>query len=141
MGPKNGPKSGHFWDHFWDQFLVFFGFHFGVQNLPKMSQHGIQKPSPRAMIATRNDFENCCFVLFFTVNLEHQASQESSKTAKKPPKKPPNGLQEPFQKKGPIFDSVLTRKVTPNWAQKRLQKGFKNWNCIWRTIMVFMVCF
>ena len=44
--------------------LVFnaFGLHFGVQNLPKLSQRGIQKPCEGAMMAKRNDFENCCLV-------------------------------------------------------------------------------
>ena len=80
-----------------------FGLHFGVQNLAKMSQHGLQKPSQGATIAKRSDFEKCCFVLVFTAFLEHLASQESLKTAKKPPKVPPDGHQEPFQKRVPFL--------------------------------------
>ena len=49
-------------------------------------------------MAKSNDFENCCFVLFFAVNLEHLASQVGPKTAKKPPKVLLESHQEPFQK-------------------------------------------
>ena len=87
-----------------------FGLHFGVQNLAKMSQDGLQKPSLGATIAKRSDFEKCCFVFVFTAFLDHQASQESLKTAKKPPKVPPDGHQEPFQKR--------VHFLTPLWAPK-----------------------
>ena len=97
-----------------------FGLHFGVQNLAKMSQHGLQKPSQGATIAKRSDFEKCCFVFVFTAFLDHQASQESLKTAKKPPKVPPDGHQEPFQKR----DYFLT----PFWAPKCLQNGLQKWS-------------
>ena len=86
-----------------------FGLHFGVQNLAKMSQDGLKNPSQGAMIGKSSDFEKCCFVLVFTVFLEHQASQESLKTAKKPPKVPPDGHQEPFQKRV----NFLTRLSAP----------------------------
>ena len=100
-----------------------------------MSQRGIQKPWEGAMMAKSNDFENCCFVLFFAVNLEHQASQESPKTAKKPPKLPPNGHPEAVQKMVPFWTPISTRKVTPNWAPKQFQKWSKNGTCICRTKM------
>ena len=86
-----------------------FGVLFGVQNLAKMSQDGLQKPSRGATIAKRSDFEKCCFVLVFTAFLDHQASQESLKTAKKPPKVPPDGHQEPFQKR--------VNFLTPFWVK------------------------
>ena len=91
--------------------------HFGAQNLPKMSQHGIQNLWEGAMMAKSNDFENCCFVLFFAGNLEHQASQESPKTAKKPPKLPPNGHQEAVQKMVPFWTPISTQKMTPKGPQ------------------------
>ena len=78
-----------------------------------MSQHGIQKPLEGAMMEKSNDFENCCFVLFYAVNLGHQATQESFKTAKKPPKLPPNGHPEAVQKIVPFWTPISTRKVTP----------------------------
>ena len=80
----------HVFNHVWDSFWA--------QNLPKMSPNCLQKPSQGATIAKSSDFEKFCFVLFFAINLEHQASQDSPKTAKKPPKVPPDGHQEPFQK-------------------------------------------
>ena len=47
--PQNGhqklSKNSNFWGNFLDHFLLIFSVHFGVQNLPKMSQDGIQKPS------------------------------------------------------------------------------------------------
>ena len=99
-----------------------FGPHFGVQNLAKMSQHGLQKPSQGATIAKRSDFEKCCFVLVFAIFLEHQASQESLKTAKKPPKVPPDGHQEPFQKRV----HFLSQLCAPKWPQNGLQNCSKS---------------
>ena len=99
-----------------------FGLLFGVQNLPQMSQDGLKNPSQGAMIGKSSDFEKCCFVLFFTVFLEHLASQESLKTAKKPPKVPPDGHQEPFQKRVHFLISTLGPEMTPKWTPKTAPK-------------------
>ena len=48
--------------------------------------------------------------VFFTVNLEHQTSQERPKTAKIPPKLPPNDEQEAVQKRVPFLTPFWTRK-------------------------------
>ena len=102
---------------------------FGPKMGPKMSQHGIQKSWEGAMMAKRNDFEKCCFVLFLTIDLEHQASQESPKTAKKPPKMAPGSHQEPFKKwvnfvtpflpeNGPQNGPKSGPKIVKNWSKK-----------------------
>ena len=79
------------------KFFIIFGL-FHVQNPPKMRQHDLQKPSQGATTAKRNDFETCCFVLVFAVNLENLAPQDGPKTAKKPLKVLLERHQEPFQK-------------------------------------------
>ena len=112
---------GHFWAHFcrflgsvsgsklvskWIQnripsrttFYLLWGVHFEVQKLLKLSQDGVQKQSQVAKLAKRSDLEKCCFVLFFTMFLEHPASQESPQTAKKLPKIVLGSLQEPLKK-------------------------------------------
>ena len=90
-----------------------FCLHFGVQNLPKMRQHGLKKPSQGAMIAKRIDFKKCCFVfVFYSISgtsglpREPQDSQEASQSASR---WPPGALP----KKGPLFDSILGRKMPP----------------------------
>ena len=69
-------------------------------------------------MAKGRDFENCCFVLFFAIVLEHVPSQESPKTEKQPPKMASKGQQEPFKKEIHFLRSFL--------PQKLFQKGFKS---------------
>ena len=107
-----------------------FGFHFGAQNLPKMSPDCLQKPSQEAPITKRSDFGNCGFVLIFAVHLDQLASQEGPKTAKKPPKVPPKGQQTPFQKKVNFLIPLNPKSdpMAPKSAPKIVQKTGSKYN-------------
>ena len=85
---------------------------FQVQNLSKMTQRALQKPSHGVTMAKRNDFETCYFVLFFVANLEHLASQDGPKTAKKRPKVLLESHMEPFQKSDPSASQPPARIST-----------------------------
>ena len=75
-----------------------FGFHFGIQNQSKRAKmFSVRMRSKRAQIAITNDCENMHLDMYFTVLLEHQASQESLKTVDKDPKMVPGNLQEPLK--------------------------------------------
>ena len=66
--------------------------------LPEMYRDGSPKLPKRAKIAKKCVFENMCFDMLFTLDLEHWASQEGPKKAQKPPKTTPESLQEAIQK-------------------------------------------
>ena len=118
FGPQNGarktlktcPKSCKYSITCWVQFFMVLGLRFGVPNLPKMSQHGIQKPS-------RTILKIAVFSVFYSKSGTPGLPREPQDSSRWPP-----GA---FPKKGQLFDSILTPEGTPKLPKNMSKSASK----------------
>jgi len=79
----------------------FLGHLFNDFGCPFWGPKAMQKPSQGAMLAKRSDFENCCFVLFFTI-------KSGTPGLPREPQDSSRWRPGAFPKKGQLFYSILT---------------------------------
>ena len=92
----------------------------------QLSKDWVQKRLKRTKLGKTTVFENLCFVVSSTINVEHQVSQENPKTAKKAPKTAPEIVQEPFKKSytiHPVCYPEMVTKIGPEVVQQSQKVG------------------